>query len=246
MSTINNIGYGFFCFGDEVYYEGVKIKINDIRMVDDHSKIFILTDNPKKFKGYKNIIPYYRSIPSYCDKILLVKHILKKCDIGILIDSDSHIKLKVFKDLLNWDFLDGISYIQTLEDHFIKTKYVKDMKFSKEWDLYFNFIEKEIPLYDQFEMIWEHFLIFNKKSFKIDEFFSWYEKLKIIKEYSDLKNNKKILGAGEGLSIMYSAVLTYNSIKQDKKLKNELGDNIKGISLKYTPLNDRPEWMKKF
>lgn len=247
---MNNIGFGFFCFGDEHYYKGTVEKINNILNAGYHC--YILTEDVEYFNRlyvntFVHVILHNRTFKSYHDKIIITKHILKEHDICILIDSDADIKdytfLKKFKD---YEFKFGISYIDTLINHSAKRGIIKDLidVNNQEWQQYVKYIEKIYPNYGDLPTIWEYFLVFNKIGMRQRNFYLCYEKLQLTKEFSDLFMNKKINGAGEGISIQISAILSETDIQKDDELYTFLKDKIKSISKTHTPRNEWPEWMK--
>lgn len=236
---MNNIGFGIFCFGDEIYFKGTLNKINEI--LNNGYHCYVLTDDVNFFTEkygdmFLHIIPYKREIKSYSDKIILPKYILEKHDIAILIDADTLIKDNKSLHLLkNYQFKDGISYIDTLLSHNSKKEFVKDLININniEWKYYDDYIKKIYPNYGELETIWEYFIVFNKSGFDIKKFYSQYEKLQLVKEYSDLLVNKTLCGAGEGISIFVSALLSNTPIIKDMDLKSLLGNQIEGISRYY-------------
>ena len=127
---MNNIGFGIFCFGEDYYYQGTFDKIRNILNGGYHC--YILTDTPEKFttkysSSFLHIIQYDRTFKSYADKMILPKHILKKHDISILLDADTHVTdFSFLKDLKTYEFKYGISYIDTLLNHKSKKEFVKN------------------------------------------------------------------------------------------------------------------------
>jgi hypothetical protein len=247
---MNNIGFGFFCFGDEYYYKGTVEKINNILNAGYHC--YILTEDVEYFTKryvdtFVHIISYDRAFKSYYDKVNVTKHVLKEHDICILIDSDADIKDYSFlKDLKEYNFKYGISYIDTLINHSAKRELVKDLidVNNQEWQQYVRYAEKIYPNYGELPTMWEYFLVFNKVGISQKKFYSCYEKLQITKEFSDLYMNKKINGAGEGISIQISAKLSESDIQKDEDLYLLMKDKIKSISKAHTPRNEWPHWMR--
>lgn len=246
---MKKIAVGILCFGEEHYFNGTVNKLNNL--FDYNVKTYVLTDNPEFFKKkytslLLSIIPYKRKIKSYHDKIILVKHILEENDVAILIDADTDIKnFKIFDDIKKYDFSEGISYIESLENHPTNKKYIKEINMKQdEWREYHSYSKSVLKNFDTNETIWEYFLIFNKIGFNQDKFFLEYEKLQIVKENCDLSYNKNILGAGEGISIQTSSVLSETPIKKDDILYNILKDNIIGISKRHTKPSLWPNWMR--
>lgn len=247
---MNNIGFGIFCFGEDFYYRGTIEKIEKI--TSSGCNCYVLTEDPNFFdKNYYSpllhTIPYNRSFKSYADKMILPKYILKNHDISIMIDADTHITDYSFlKELKNYSFKDGISYIDTLENHKANKAWVKDLIITDnpEWKPYHEYANKIYPQYKEFPTLWEYFLIINKNGFNQDSFYSYYEKLQLAKEFSDLSMNKEINGAGEGISIQIAAKLSKSEINRDIELYNSLKDKIISVSRRYTRPELWPEWMK--
>lgn len=247
--NMRKIGVGIFCFGDEHYFNGTVNKINNL--FDQNIKTYVLTDNPEFFKKkytplLLSIIPYKRKIKSYHDKTILVKHILEENDIALLIDADTDIKnFKVFDKIKKHNFSEGISYVQTLETHPTNKKYIKEINMKQdEWREYHSYSKSILKNFDDNETIWEYFLIFNKSGFNQDDFFLEYEKLQIVKENCDLSYNKNVLGAGEGITIQTSSVLSNTPIKRDEVLNDILKDEVIGISKRHTKPSLWPNWMR--
>lgn len=232
-----DIGFGIFCFGDDYYYDGAYDKATHI--MDAGYECYILTENPNRFKGishFLEIIPYYRDFKSYHDKMILPQHILRDCQIALLIDADMDITsydfLKSFKD---FDYKDGISYGDVLTNHPSRLKQAKDVEMSQtEWLSYKNYATSICPSFPEFEMIWEYFLVINKDGFKSEDFYYWYEKLQIAKEFSELTMKKDVSGCGEGLSIQIASQLSKTPIQRDMNLYNLIKDNMKSVSRRFT------------
>lgn len=247
---MNNIGFGIFCFGEEYYYNGTFDKIRNI--LNEGYHCYILTDTPEKFTtkyttSFLHIIQYDRSFKSYADKMILPKYILKKHDISILIDADTHITdFSFLKDLKTYNFKYGISYIDSLLNHKSKKEFVKDLiqPTQIEWNSYYTYAQKTYPTFGEFETMWEYFLVINKNGFNLKSFYHHYEKLQIVKEYCDVSLNKEVNGAGEGISIQISAKLSDSNIEKDLTLYEMLNDKMVSISRRYTPRELWPEWMK--
>jgi hypothetical protein len=246
---MNNIGIGIFCFGDEFYYSGTIVKLNNLFAHGFHC--YVLTDNPQYFteKYYNNqlhIINYDRTFRSYHDKMILPKHILKNHDYCALIDADLHINdFSIIDVLKTYEFKYGITYINTLKNHRSNREFVKDlMGDGPEWDSYKVFAEKLCPSYKEFETIWENFMVINKIGFKQNQFYDYYEKLQISKEFSDLYINKKVSGAGEGVSLAISAKLSGCDIQRDETLYEIIKDKILDVSRNFTRPEFWPDFMK--
>ena len=247
---MNNIGFGIFCFGEEYYFKGAFEKINNI--LNEGYHCYVLTDTPEIFTAkytdtFVHIIPYFRTFKSYSDKMLLPKYILKKHDISILIDADTHITDYGFlKEFKTYNFKYGITYINTLKNHASRREFVKDLITidNPEWNSYHTYASKLYPPYGEYETIWEYFLIVNKIGFNVDAFYNWYEKLQIAKEFSDLNQNKEVNGAGEGISVRISARLSATMIQRDLYLYDLLKDKMISVSKRYTPKHLWPDWMK--
>lgn len=243
---MNDIGFGIFCFGDDHYYKGAKEKMDKI--ISNGFRCYILTENPNYFYGeYNNeyILPYNRSYKSYYDKMLLPPHILQFHDICILIDADTHITDYTFlNQLKTYEIQDGISYVDTLLNHSSKKQYINELDMSRtEWISYKNYAKSLLPTFDENELIWEYFLVINNKGFNQKKFYEYYEKLQIAKEFCDLTMNKKVNGAGEGISITISSKLSGTKCQRDMGLFNIVKDKMISISRQYTPKHLWPEWM---
>lgn len=230
---MNDIGFGIFSFGDEKYINGGIIKVKHI--IEYGIDCYVLTDKPERFEKIKNehlfIIPYYRVIKSYSDKLILPKYILKNHEISILIDSDSSIRdYSIIKDLQEYNFNDGITYIDTLLSHRARRQFVKELidYTQLEWEPYVKYATRICPDFGDFEAIWEYFLVINKKGFNYDWFYYYFERLQLMKEYSDLPRGKKVNGAGEGISIQISSKLSNTNIVRDENLYKILEGKIYG------------------
>jgi hypothetical protein len=246
---MNNIGFGIFCFGDEFYYNGTINKLNNLFTHGFYC--YVLTDNPQFFtEKYCNnqlhVINYDRLFKSYHDKMILPKHILKNHDYCALIDADLHIKdFSFVEELKTYEFKYGISYIDTLKNHRSNREFVKDLIGNgPEWISYKLYAEKLYPSYGEFETIWENFMIINKIGFKQTKFYEYYEKLQITKEFSDLYTNKKVSGAGEGISLAISAKLSGTDIQRDNDLYEIIIDKIVDVSRNFTRPELWPDFMK--
>ena len=231
---MNNIGVGIMCFGNESYFNNTKNKIKHL----GHSGIdcYILTDNPQQFTptSHIKIVHYSRQLKSYHDKIILVKEILKYHDIAILIDADTFISDYSFiKQLVNYPYQNGITYVETLLSHKIKKELIRDIQMNPEdidWLNYKTYLQKIYPQYGDLETIYEYFLVFNKEGLK-DNFFLLYEKLQSIKEACDVMSGKKIVvGSAEGVSIQVAAKITDTQIQKDVVLFELVKDKIKNDS----------------
>ncbi len=229
MEQINKIGFGILCFGDKKYFDGTVQKLN--RLMNLGFKCYVLTDNPDFFyKKYTplslSILEYKREFKSYHDKILLVKEILLSQDVAIIIDADIKIDLNNINDLKIYNFKDGISYIENLFRHRVKKSTINemDLMLKNDWKMYYAFINSKIGEFTNKETIWEHILVFKKYDYS--EFYNWYEKLQIIKEYCDVLENKKVIGAGEGITINVSSMITNVPLQKDLELYNKLKDSI--------------------
>ena len=231
----NNIGFGIFCFGRDYYYKGAYEKINKI--LDAGYDCYVLTENPDYFKDIEclNITPHYRSFKSYHDKMILPKIVLKDCDICILLDADLEIKDWSFlDDLRHYDFQEGITYIDVLLNHPERKECVKELDLcSREWNEYKNYCERMCPKFKTFKLIWEYFLVINKKGFNPD-FYLHYEKLQIKKENSYLEPYKEVNAPGEGISISIAASLTNISLQRDMDLYELLKDKMASISTRFS------------
>ena len=228
------IGFGIFCFGGDHYYKGAYDKAQHI--IDAGYKCYILTENPDYFKDLACItIPYCRSYKSYHDKMILPRHILKDCDICILIDADLHVCDYSFLEILeNFNYKKGISYIDVLLNHPEKKECVKELNLcSKEWDEYRLYCENVCPQFKSFKLIWEYFLVINKNGFN-DDFYLHYDKLQIKKESCHLFERKDVIAPGEGVSITISAILSNIQIERDLELYNIIRYNLTSISSRFT------------
>lgn len=247
---MNNIGFGIFCFGEEYYYKGTAEKINNILNHGYHC--YILTENTEFFtkkysSSYVHVYEYNRSFKSYADKMILPKYILKDRDICILLDADIHIKDYSFLETLKtYNFKDGVSFIDTLLNHNAKREFVKDLinKDSNEWKPYVDYVSTIYPKYGDFITMWEYFLVINKKGFIFNDFYFYYEKLQLAKEYSDLSLRKEVNGAGEGISIQVSCKLSNINIERDMDLYDLLKHKMISISRRFVRPELWPEWMK--
>jgi hypothetical protein len=247
---MNNIGFGIFCFGEEYYFKGTVDKIKHI--LNEGYHCYILTDTPEYFttiysSSFIHIIQYDRNFKSYSDKMILPKKILKNHDISILIDADTHITDYSFlNNLKTYSFKGGVSYIDTLLNHSAKKEFVKDLinETNPEWKTYVEYASKLYPPFFNFETMWEYFLVINKNGFDVDSFYHYYEKLQIVKEYSDLPLKKEISGAGEGISIQISCKSANIEIQRDIELYKLIEGKMISISRRYTPRHLWPNWMK--
>jgi hypothetical protein len=247
---MNNIGFGIFCFGEDYYYKGTDDKVKNI--LDNVScDIFILTDTPKYFQkkyssSFVKIVPYYREYKSYHDKLILTKVILKEKDICILLDADLHITDYSFlKELINYNFKTGISYIETLENHPSKKKLVSEIDMDQlEWNNFKLYAQRLYPHFGNMLTIWEYILIINKVGFKEKRFFDYYEKLQLAKEFCDITSAKDVKAAGEGVSIAISAHLSNTDIQLDSEIYNIVKNKMVSVSKRFTRPEFWPDWMK--
>lgn len=233
---MNNIGFGIMCFGDDYFYQGTNDKINEI--LDFGFSCYVLTDTPDLiYNKYAKIIPYYKSYKSYHDKLILPKYILKDHDIAIILDADVKIKdFSFLKELRNFDFKQGISYIDTLLNHSAKKEFVKDFQLKEDqWGPYIKYAEQIYPNYGDLETIWEYFVVINNNGFNHYEFYNFYEKLQLTKDFSDLEFNKRVNGAGEGISMAISAILSQTPIQRDIDLYNLMKKYTDGDSRRHVP-----------
>jgi hypothetical protein len=220
---MNNIGIGIMCFGADKYFEHTQMLIDAFANIST----YILTDNPIKFSENKNVIKYNRQVNSYHDKIIVAKEILKFHDTCILLDADTLIKdSSILDDLLNYPFQEGITYIDNLKHLTCET--IGDIQPTERWNTYFDYVKNIYTEYTNLETIHEYFLVF--KSNIDDKFFATYEKLQIVKEYCDVKCNKEILGAGEGVSIQIAASITNTPIRKDDELNKIIQNKILNIT----------------
>jgi len=244
---MNNIGFGIFCFGEDHYYRGTKEKIKQLSSVE--LSVYVLTDKPEEFIEYPqvHVIQYNRHLKSYSDKMILPKYILKNHDICILLDADTHVTDYSFlESLKTYSFNKGVSYIDTLLNHKAKKEFVKDLidVTNIEWRYYVAYAEIIYPKYGEFETMWEYFLVINKDGFDINSFYHYYERLQVVKEYSDLYLKKEISGAGEGISIQISCKSANIEIQRDLELYGLLEGKMISISRVHTPRYLWPNWMK--
>lgn len=230
---MNNFGLGIMCFGKEEYFVDTKIKLKEL--VKNNVSCYILTDNPNYFSDLNvNIVLYDRNIKSYHDKMLLIKHILKIHDICILLDADILVTDNSYINILkNYEFGNGITYIDTLGSHPANKMFIKQFGMNpenKDWYNYRKYIESVCSQYLDFETIYEYFLVVKKESIT-DNFYKIYEKLQVIKESCDiLSYDKDIIGAGEGISLQISANVSNCEIRRDEKLYEILKSKIKNIN----------------
>ena len=247
---MNNIGFGIFCFGDVKYLNGADEKVKQI--LNNGYHCYILTDNLEFFNkrytpSYLHVFEYDRSFKSYSDKIVLIKKILKTHDIAILLDADLLIKdYSILKDLKMYQFNNGITYIDTLLNHRAKREYIRDLidMTNPEWRSYVEYINRLNPeLIKTTQTVWEYFIVFNKNEFNDKDFYYYYERLQLAKEFCDLPMKKLINGAGEGISIKIAGEMSNTPVYYDTNLYNLLKDRIKPITV-HTPQNEIPDWMK--
>ena len=247
---MNNIGFGFFCFGENYYFNGTVEKINKI--INMGHECYVLTDNPDFFStryrpAQVHIFEYHRSFKSYSDKMLLPKYVLKNHNICILIDADTHITDYSFLEKLKtYNFKKGISFIDTLLNHRANREFVKQLinENSDEWKDYINHIKPLYPDFGDFITMWEYFLVINKDGFNSKEFYYYYERMQLAKEFSDLNLKKEVNGAGEGISIQVSGKLSDTNVERDMKLYELIKDNMVSVSRRYTRPELWPNWMK--
>lgn len=246
---MNDIGYGFFCFGEQYYFKGVLEKIKEI--LKHNTDCYILTDNPGYFTSvsseYLYVFKYEEKRNSYHDKMILPQIILQNHDYCILIDADLHIKDYSFiSKLSTYQFKPGISYIDTLANHPCKKEKIGDLinEEVEGWNTYIQYLKDIYPDYTQLDTLWEYFIILNRKGFNFDAFYYLYEKLQLVREYPELDSQKEVIGSGEGISIQVASILTDTDIQRDTVLYEMLKDNFTSISRRFTRPDLWPEWMK--
>jgi hypothetical protein len=130
-------------------------------------------------------------------------------------------------------------------NHSAKKQYVKDLvnENHPEWKTYCEYLTKIYPSFGEFETMWEYFLVINRDGFNMESFYYYYEKLQLVKEYSDVELRKEVSGAGEGISIQVSLKLGNMEVYKDETLYEMLKDKMISIS-KHTPRHLWPNWMK--
>ena len=245
---MDHIGFGIMCFGEEKYFRGTIEKIKNLTNLGYHC--YILTDDPNRlftlFWGMKvEIITYNRSYRSYYDKVSLVKTIHAEHDIAILLDADLHIiDYSLFEKISKYDFKEGVSYVDTLLNHTAKFKNVGDIPMeAEEWLEYKKYVNTIYPKVNELETLWEYFIVFNKIGFNSKNFFSTYEKLQVVKEFCDVKLNKDVSGAGEGVSVSVSCLVNDIPLSFDKRLSILTKNTLKPIT-RHTPTNEIPNYLK--
>ena len=222
-----SIAVGILCFGEENYFIQAKEKIENL--IENDFEVYVLTDNVNYFSGFTiNIFEYNRTLKSYHDKIILVKKMMKNHDISILLDADQEIyDWSVLSDLKTYEYKYGISYLENLQLRRGGPSTLEYLlKDNGEWDAYKRYLQNVYPNYNELETIWEYMVIFNKNGFH-NNFFGYYEKLQIYKEFSDINFNKTLIGPGEGASMMLSAKLSTCDIQKDTDLYNLIIDKIR-------------------
>lgn len=227
---MNNIGIGIMCFGEDYYFQRIESKLNEFK--DKKIKCYVLTNKPNNFFGFTgysniNIIPYNRHLKSYHDKMILVKEILKNHNICILIDADIIINdYSVITDLKNYNFKDGITYVDNLLSNRFKKEFIGEINLiAPDWDEYKKYVDKLLPTFVELETINEYFIVINNQGFK-DDFFLQYEKLQVLRESCDVKRIKEVYAGGEGISIHIAAKLSEVDIQKDNELFNLLKNNV--------------------
>lgn len=245
---MENIGFGIMCFGKDLYFKGTEEKLKNI--LEKGYKCYVLTDDTeyflKKFWGMGlELIPYKRNYKSFYDKVSLVKNIHEHHDIAILLDADLHITdYSLFDKLSKYDFKEGVSYVDTLWNHTAKFKTVGDIPMvADEWLEYKKYVTSIYPNVDNIETIWEYLIVFNKKGFHQENFFSEYEKLQVVKEFCDVKLNKDVSGAGEGVSVSVSCLKNNIPIELDRRLMTITERSLKPIT-RHTPTKEIPDYLK--
>lgn len=225
------IGIGIFCFGNEKYFEGTIQKVK--RILNEGFIVYILTDNTQYFdekfsSNFVKCIPYLKSLKSYHDKLVLVKHMMKYHEISVILDADIEVlDWSFLRDLRTYQFKYGITYLETLKRQYEGKEWVKNVVLDHgEWNSYKRYVEKIYPTYGEHETIWEYLLIFNKIGFNYNRFFEHYEKLQLCKDFSDLEMGKSVGGAGEGVSVMVSSKLSGTDIQRDDQLFTIIMDKI--------------------
>lgn len=246
---MNDIGFGFLCFGEEYYFNGTLEKVESI--LKNSFDCYILTDKPEFFSQVTSnnlfILKYKNTRRSYHDKLILPRLILENHNFCILIDSDLHIKNYSFLHLLHtYTFKEGISYIDTLLNHPCKKEKVGDLinEEIEGWGPYINYLKNIYPDYSNLNTIWEYFIILNKKGLNSDAFYYLYDKLQSVRDYPELDSNKEIIGSGEGISLQVASKLTDTPIQRDFELYELLKDSFTSVSRRFTRPELWPEWMK--
>lgn len=246
---MNNVGFGIFCFGEEYYFEGCKSKIKKI--LEEGYICYVLTDNIEYFEkyystNYLKLIKYTKEYKSYHDKMLLPKYILENHDICILIDADVAIlDSSFFSKLKNYDFIEGISYIETLSSHPSKMDTISKIDMTTdEWKFYNDYVRSLNINVSNLPTVWEYFLVINKKGFNRKIFYNFYEKLQIAKDFCNLNGKREISGMGEGVSIIISSILSNTNLTLDKNLFKLIQNKVVSISKKFTNPDVLPDWIK--
>ena len=80
--------------------------------------------------------------------------------------------------------------------------------------------------------------------FNSNDFYYYYERLQLAKEFSDLTYKKEINGAGEGISIQVSGKLSNTNVERDMELYELIKDKMVSISRRHTRPELWPNWMK--
>lgn len=222
-----SIGFGIMCFGDESYFTLADEKIGFLSA--QNFDIYVLTDNVDYFENSPvTVIEYDRKLKSYHDKMILVKKMMKIYDVTIILDADQEINDWTFlSDLSTYEFKYGISYLENLQQRRGGPESLEYLlKENGEWDAYKRYLQNVYPNYGNLETIWEYMLIFNKNGFN-SNFFKHYEKLQLLKEFSDINLNKNIIGPGEGASIQIASKLSITDIQKDTELYNLIIDKLR-------------------
>ena len=112
-----------------------------------------------------------------------------------------------------------------------------------EWFEYGKYVKQLYPTINEIETIWEYFIVLNKIGFDSKKFFTTYEKLQVVKEFCDVKLDKVVSGAGEGISVSVSCLVNGISLQKDRRLMSLTTNTLKPIT-RHTPTSEIPNYLK--
>ncbi|MEP0868182.1 hypothetical protein NDA01_00030 [Trichocoleus desertorum AS-A10] len=206
METINTLNNFCFCtlaLGEK-YQHFASLLIKDLSKNAPQIPIVILTDNPKKFEAYRNVISYFhtqKSVGAYHDKRWAIAKSLEAFNSCIFLDSDVRI-LQPIPDRLEWIDTPGIQAKScfTMPHHYSKVFSDKaSQSLIKEFDVVVR-ASRKISLdflNEDIYFVKEWLFSVTRDSGREQEFLMWWDKLE---KYFELRGICGSEGAIIGLA----------------------------------------------